>query len=132
MEFALLVFLVVISLFNFLLLITIGLFLVRFRGRVNNLFKELIEAMEVMWGAIPFTPTIEQDVDRPKTWDEKYEDELEEMTRRLRANSGLKDLPDPVLSWGEPPAINLQNTDGLLIKDVKKSPMNANRVDRVQ
>jgi hypothetical protein len=128
MEFALLI----LSFLNFLLLIAISVFLVRFRDRVNNLFKDLIEAMEVMWGAIPVAPVTEQDSDRPKTWDEKYEEELEAMTRRLRADSGLSDLPDPVLSWGEPPAINLQNTDGLLIKDITKSPMNANRVDRTQ
>ena len=128
MEFALLI----LSIFNCLLLIAISVFLVRFRDRVNNLFRDLIEAMEVMWGAIPVAPAMEPDIDRPKTWDEKYEEELEAMTRRLRADSGLKDLSDPVLSWGEPPAINTQNTDGLLIKDVVKSPMNANRVDRAQ
>lgn len=77
---------------------------------------------------VPAAP--ESEPERPKTWDEKYEEELESITRRLRGDSGLRDLPNPVLSWGEPPALNTQNTDGLSIKDIAKSPMNANRLDR--
>jgi len=131
MEFSLLVFLSVISFINFVFLCFIGIFLVRFKDRVNNIFADLIEAMEVMWGIMPVAPPVVSDpVERPKTWDEKYEEELEAMTRRLRSDSGLKDLSNPVLSWGEPPALNPQNTDGLSIKDVSKTPMNINRVDR--
>ena len=129
MEMILLICLTVISFVNLVFLFAISLFLVRFRDRVNNIFADLIEALEVMWGAVP-TAAPEVEPERPKTWDEKYEEELESITRRLRGDSGLRDLPDPVLSWGEPPALNLQNTDGLSIKDIAKSPMNANRVDR--
>jgi len=129
MELILLICLTVISFLNLIFLAAIGLFLVRFRDRVNNVFTDLIEALEVMWGAMPAAPIPEPDVERLKTWDEKYEEELEAMTRRLRSDSGLKDLSDPVLSWGEPPALNVQNIDGLSIKDIPKSPMNANRVD---
>jgi hypothetical protein len=130
MELILLICLTVISFVNLVFLFAISLFLVRFRDRVNNIFADLIEALEVMWGAVPTAAPPEAEPERPKTWDEKYEEELESITRRLRGDSGLRDLPDPVLSWGEPPALNLQNTDGLSIKDIAKSPMNANRVDR--
>ena len=110
--------LIVISTVNLLCLIAIGAFLVRFRDRTNNIFADLIQAMEVMWGAVPLIPTLDQpDSTRPKTWDEKYEEELEAMTRRIQASSGLRDLPDPTLSWGAPPAPNPQNTEGLTIKD---------------
>lgn len=128
----LLIALFALSLLNSIILIFIGLFLVRFRDRVNNIFVDLIEAMEVIWGAVPVVQSTEPTVERAKTWDEKYEEELESITRRLRTDSGLKDLPDPVLSWGEPPAMNSQNTDGLSIKNIAKSPMNANRLDRPQ
>jgi hypothetical protein len=30
---------------------------------------------------------------KPKTWDEKYEMEIEMMTRRMRQDSGLADIP---------------------------------------
>lgn len=130
MELTLLICLTVISVLNLIFLAAIGLFLVRFRDRVNNIFADLIEALEVMWGAVPVPAAPESEPERPKTWDEKYEEELESITRRLRGDSGLRDLPNPVLSWGEPPALNTQNTDGLSIKDIAKSPMNANRLDR--
>lgn len=130
LEFALLIFLFVMSLLNLILFIAIGLFLVRFRDRVNNIFSDLIEALEIMWASVPTQVAPEQpEVERPKTWDEKYEEELKAITQRLRGDSGLRDLPDPVLSWGEPPALNTKNIDGLSIKDVAKSPMNANRLD---
>ena len=111
--------LVSISVINLFCIIAIGAFLVRFRDRTNNIFSDLIQAMEVMWGAIPLTPTVEPvtESNRPKTWDEKYEEELEAMSRRLQSDSGLKDLPNPSLSWGSPPAPNVQNTEGLTIKD---------------
>lgn len=127
MEFALLVALVIISIINLVIVIAIGRFIVLFRDRVDSIISDLIKAMEFMWGAIPIETTSETTVDRAKTWDEKYEEELEAMNRRLQ--SGLDDLPSPVLSWGSPPAMNPQKADGLSIKDVVKSPMNANRVD---
>jgi hypothetical protein len=104
-------------------LVVIGGFLVRFRDRTNKIFADLIEAMEVIWGAVPVAPATEPNEARPKTWDEKYEEELDAMTRRLRADSGLVNLPDPGLSWGEPPARNVQNEAGMSVKDVDKTPM---------
>lgn len=109
----------VFCILNLLFLVAIGAFLVRFRDRINNIFSDLIQAMEVMWGSMPVTPTqTEAQAERPKTWDEKYEKELESMSRRLREEeSGLKDLERQGLSWGAPPALNPQNAEGLNIKD---------------
>ena len=112
------------------MLLAIGVFLVRFRDRFNRMFYDLIETIGVLEESpsAPIVP-VDSDVDRFKTWDEKYEEEIEAISKRLRQNSGLADLPSPVLSWGEPPAVNLKNQEGLSIKDVTKSPMNANRID---
>jgi len=123
MEIVLLCILIAISLLNSVFLIVIGANLVRFRNRTDNIFADLIEAMEVMWGAVPVTPTKEPNDVRPKTWDEKYEEELDAMTRRLRTDSGLVSLPDPGLSWGEPPARNPMNAAGMSVKDVNTTPM---------
>jgi hypothetical protein len=122
MEIFILACLAFISLVNLLCLFAIGIFLVRFRDRMNKIFVDFIGAMETM-GAVPIT--LEKVEDRPKTWDEKYEEELDQMQKRIRANSGLQDLPSPGLSWGAPPALN--NVEGLAIKDVNSTPM---RVDR--
>jgi hypothetical protein len=123
MEIILLCVLIGLALLNLIVLVVIGAFLVRFRDRTNNIFADLIQAMEVMWGAVPVAPTSEPTETRPKTWDEKYEEELDAMTRRLRADSGLVNLPDPGLSWGAPPAPNAQNEAGMSVKDVDKTPM---------
>ena len=111
--------LIVFSLLQLFVTLAIGVFLVRFRDRTNKIFSDLIEAMEIMWGAVPVAPTATPNDNRPKTWDEKYEEELEAMSRRLREQSGLKDLPDQGVSWGTPPALNTQNAEGLTITDRK-------------
>lgn len=124
MEVILLCILIALSLLNSICLIGIAVFLVRFRNRTNAIFGYLIEVMETMFGAMPPAPSTEAtDDQRPKTWDEKYEEELDAMTRRLRAESGLVNLPDPTVSWGEPPARNMQNETGMAVKDVNKTPM---------
>jgi hypothetical protein len=117
MEIVLLCIVLGLTVINLLCLIVIGAFLVQFRDRNNKIFSDMIEAMEVMWGATPVVPTAEPNDNRPKTWDEKYEEELDAMTKRLRQDSGLVSLPDPGLSWGTPPALNPQNAEGLTIKD---------------
>lgn len=128
MELKLLIFLTIICIINLVFIFAVGLFLVKFRDRVNAVFGDLIQAMEIMWGAIPDAESFEPEIS--KTWDQKYEEELESINKRLRADSGLKDLSDPGLSWGEPPSVNIKNADGLSIKNIAKVPMNRNRVDR--
>ena len=114
MELILLIVLCVLGFFNLIALIAIGAFLVRFRDRTNGILSDFLGAMGEL---PPPAPTVTENKDRPKTWDEKYEEELEAMQRRLRAESGLVNLPDPGLSWGQPPALNPQNTEGLTIQD---------------
>ena len=109
--------LIVIGFLNLVLLFNIGLFLVRFKDRIDLMFKDGLEAMSVIHGAIPemTEPVLDNKV---KTWDEKYEEELEFISKRMREGSGLKDLEDTGLSWGEPPAPNLKNSEGLIVRDV--------------
>lgn len=107
--------LVFLSIINIGFLVVIGSFIVRFRERVNGLFSDMVKAMSD-FAEVPVA-TVEPVANRPKTWDEKYEVELDNIQRRLRADSGLSDLPAPGVSWGEPPALNNQNTQGLTIKD---------------
>jgi hypothetical protein len=97
------------TLLNTILLIVIGAFLVKFRERVNGLFSNFIDVQEELMLPVPSVEAQE----RKKTWDEKYEEELDALARRMRAESGLKDLPDPVATWGEPPAPNPDNQEGL-------------------
>ena len=110
--------LILLSLINSALIFSIGLFLVRLRDRVNMMFADTIEAMGVVHGAIPEMPEIIIDT-KVKTWDEKYEEELDYIAKRMREGSGLRDLTDSGVSWGDaPPAPNAANSQDLIIKDV--------------
>lgn len=109
----LMIILLILMVTNLIFLFVFGAFLVRTRDRINSIFSDLIEAMETMWGAIP----VESKENEIKTWDQKYEEEMENIQKRLRGDSGLKDLAEPGLSWGEPPSLNQKNTEGLIIKD---------------
>jgi hypothetical protein len=123
MEIILLCILIGISLINSIILVVIGANVVRNRTQTDSRFADLLDAMETMWEGVPPAPSNEANDSRPKTWDEKYEEELEAMTRRLRVESGLVNLPEPGVSWGEPPARNTQNETGMSVKDVDKTPM---------
>lgn len=101
---------------NLIVLFVIGAFLVQFRRNIVSMFGDFADLLEQLFGTIP-TPTVETN-DRNKTWDEKYEEELEMAARRLKENSGLQDLPmSQELSWGAPPALNPVNAKGLTIQD---------------
>lgn len=78
-----------ISVLNFSLLIVIGAFLVRFRERVNALLGYLIDVTEVTMKEEPYVPPQMS----LKTWDEKYEEELNAALKRMSSN--LLDLPTP-------------------------------------
>jgi len=109
--------LIFLSAVNLLLLVAIGIFLVQFRRSVINLFGDFADLLEQLFGTIP-TPTVEIPTDRNKTWDEKYEEELEMAARRRKEDSGLQDLPmNQELSWGAPPALNPEKAKGLTIMD---------------
>ena len=117
MEVILLSVLIFISFLNLIFLFYIGLFLVRFKERVNLMFSDALEAMSVVYGAIP-EQSVEPVISKAKTWDEKYEEELEMIAKRIKESSGLKDLTDTSVSWGAPPAPNAANSQDLIIKDV--------------
>jgi hypothetical protein len=92
-------------------LVYLGLFLVRRESIQKQFFQELLDAIEEM-GNIPLTPVITSQ-ERPKTWEEKYEEELNEIQKRLKTDPGLVDLDEIKTSWGRPPAPNTDFQDGL-------------------
>lgn len=105
----------ILNLISFFILIFLGAFLARFQDRMNGILKDLFSVLNS-----PFAPQMQIPVDdqqEPRTWDEKYEKELEAIQRRLRADAGLVSLPDPGLSWGQPPAPNPSNMKDLNVKD---------------
>jgi hypothetical protein len=94
--------LIAISTANLICIFVLGAFIVKFRERLDGIFSDLLEMAETMWGAIPASQPVV--ASKLKTWDQKYEEELENIQRRLRGDSGLLDLPTPGgLSSGEIP-----------------------------
>jgi hypothetical protein len=112
-----LTFIVVLVILNLILIFFIGAFLVGFRDKVNDMFAELIQAIESSIEHMP-NPVVFENQEKTKTWDEKYEEELDSFSRRLKIDTGLQDLSRlSTVSYAEPPAPNIQNRDGLIIKD---------------
>lgn len=64
----------------------VGVYVVRMNERIN---KMMIELIEIISGIDSPAPVVNS---KQKTWDEKYEDELENISRRMRQSSGLLDL----------------------------------------
>jgi len=61
---------------------------------MNNRFDSLISELVQLISLNDSEPVVPPDPARkPKTWDEKYEMEIEMMTRRMRQDSGLADIP---------------------------------------
>ncbi len=79
----------VLSILNFVLLFFLGLFVVRSHEQTRGMIGGLAEI-------IVGVPEVEAGVAGPKTWDQKYEEELEAFQRRIRETSGLSDLPSSV------------------------------------
>jgi hypothetical protein len=76
---------------NTLIIFFLGVFVVRFNQRINQMFSDLVSVLVKV-------PEADVSLNLPeskKTWDEKYEEEIEIFSRRLRADSGLSDLPYP-------------------------------------
>jgi len=111
-----LTFIIMLVVLNFMLIFFIGVFLVNFRDRVNDMFAELIQVIESSIKDSP-SPLIFENQEKTKTWDEKYEEELESISRRLKIDTGLQNLSPPTtISYAEPPAPNIQNREGLIIR----------------
>lgn len=88
MEIFFYVFLMIISLINLMLLFFMGAFIVRMNDKFTQMFSELIKIYSVVPTDLP-----ENDQIRPKSWDEKYEEDIESIAKRIRTQSGLSDLP---------------------------------------
>jgi len=85
-----LIFLVVISLINLIFIFFVGLFLVNFRDRVEKIFSDFFNLMEeVLLENNSIVPPAEDEF-KIKTWDQKFEEELDFHNRRVRVDSGLK------------------------------------------
>lgn len=96
----------VILILNTTILVYLAVLTVRMREFLGDLLVALGEM-----SSIPVMPSSS----KAKTWDEKFEEELDFLAKRMKTESGLSDLPDPKVSWGEPPAPNPQ--EGLIIVD---------------
>lgn len=93
-----LIIILIISILNFVLLISIGFYLVRLKERINGIFSDLFT--DFLGRPEPVLPD-----KRPKSWDQKYEESLEYIASFSKNDSGLKDLPEKMdVSWGVPPA----------------------------
>lgn len=114
MEFYLIVICLIVSILNLILLFFLGTFLVRLNERMMGMFNDLIDILGNSFSVAPVQPSI-SDV-QSKTWDQKLEDEMDAAYRRMRAQSGLSDLPfsppyDPETS------VNKKANEGLIIAD---------------
>lgn len=75
------------SLVIIILLFFLGVFVVRSQERTRAMISELVQILLEEDAPQPAS----QPPLRPKTWDEKYEQELEAAQRRFREVSGLTD-----------------------------------------
>lgn len=88
MEMILLGFVSAASLVIMILLFFLGVFVVRSQERTRAMISQLVQILLEEEDA---PQPASQPSLRPKTWDEKYEQELEAAQRRLREVSGLTD-----------------------------------------
>lgn len=87
MEIILFSVIIAVSLINLIVLIYLSGFLVQFRDEQRQFFRDVIGALsETKNFNITETDTT------IKNWDEKYEEELNEVIRRSRRESGLTDI----------------------------------------
>lgn len=105
------------SIGSLVLLFFIASFLVKMKDRHDQFFSDMV--MMISGFEPPELPVVVQEEKKPKTWDEKYEEELEAQQRRMRGESGLSDLPPPKATFGEAPAANVQAQEGLIFRDRK-------------
>lgn len=87
---------ILLSIVIFLLIVNLTLYfflsvyIVRMNNRFDSLISELIQLISLN-DSEPVVPPAP--VNKPKTWDEKYEMEIEMTSRRMRQDSGLADIP---------------------------------------
>ena len=107
----------IFNLISIFIMIFLGAFLVKFRDRMNQMFSDFLAVLKEPFSS-EAPPASNEENQESRTWDEKYERELEAIQKRLRAETNLINLPDPVVSYGQPPAPNLSNLKDLNVKDV--------------
>lgn len=73
--------LIVLSVINLFILVSLCVFVVQFRQKTHERFVDLINLLENLFETVP---NYESKEDRQKTWDEKYEEELDAYHRKLR------------------------------------------------
>jgi hypothetical protein len=105
------------SIVNLGLLFALALFVVRSRARQDEFNSDLV--MMISGFEPPEEPVVQPQMMRPKTWDEKYEEELASVEQRMRGDAGLTDLPEPKATFGEPPAANTEAREGLTFRDAE-------------
>jgi len=79
----------ILNLVNFFILVYISAFLVRLRGFVDEVLQTLVGNEPELDAELPVNDLA------PKTWDQKYEEELDMIQRQIRKErdqSGLVDL----------------------------------------
>ena len=103
---------VITSVLNLALLFFLGIYLVRMNDRFSSMMNDLIRVLVEQNSVIPQV----QNETAMKTWDQKFEEEIDRINRRMRFDSGLEDISDGI-SYNAPPAPNKAASEGLTIKD---------------
>jgi len=114
MEFYLLCAVLLVSLICLTLTFFLSIYVVRSMDRTTMMIRDLSSIISEPLATQALTNSdVESQV---KTWDQKYEEDLEMIQRRIRQASGLTDLRDGT-SYNTPPAPNSQAAEGLKIVD---------------
>ena len=100
------------SFLNLALLFFLGTYLVRMNDRFSSMMNDLVRVLVEQNSVIPEV----QEENVVKTWDQKFEEEIDRINRRMRFDSGLSDISDGV-SYNAPPAPNKAASEGLTIRD---------------
>lgn len=87
----LIIVLAVISFIQIIILIILGAFIVSFRDQMNGMFRDFIDA----FAKLEVSQVSKNLQDHKKSWEEKYEEELNYVQRLMRGESNLVDLQLP-------------------------------------
>jgi hypothetical protein len=96
---------------SFVMLLVIGVYLVKFKDTIQDFFRDLL-------GVIAAVSEEGGEVVQPtkKTWDEKYEEALNEFEEfRRQQAGGLVDIDEQSNNYGKPPKPNAGN--GLTVNE---------------
>jgi len=111
MEFFLICCIAFMVLLNLSLFYFVGTYIVRMNDRFSQIMNDLINVLGEQNTVIPNT-----NENSSKSWDQKYEEELDAFAARMRADAGLLDIESST-SYNAPPAPNRRNSEGLTIQN---------------